>query len=113
MTEQPLEARCDGCKQTRPVFLYEPDHDFHLTGITCEWCARDKQPLLCTRCWSTEKEREENTPGHPDDEAMAAFFVRAAENNGRIIARQEAQAAADKATCDGIATATATEEPTR
>lgn len=111
MTEQPLEARCDGCKQTRPVFLYEPDHDFHLTGITCEWCARDKQPLLCTRCWSAEKEREESDPGHPDDNAFADFFVQAAQNNARIIARQEAQAAADKAACDGIAAAT--EEPTR
>lgn len=102
MTGQPLEARCDHCDQTRPLFLYEADHDFHLTGITCEWCARDKQPLLCTRCWSTEKQREENAPTDPDDDAMAAFFIRAAQNNGRILARQEA----DKATCEGIAAAT-------
>lgn len=106
MTEQPLEARCDHCKQTRPVFLYEPDHDFHLTGITCEWCARDKQPLLCVRCFSAETLREENDPGNPDDNAMAAFFVQAAQNNGRIIAREKAQAAADKAALDGIAAAT-------
>ncbi|MFE2384468.1 hypothetical protein [Streptomyces misionensis] len=102
MTDHPLEARCDHCKQLRPLFLYEPDHDFHLTGITCEWCARDKQPLLCTRCWSAEKQREENDPGDPTDNAMAEFFVRACNNNARIIARQEA----DKATCDGIAAAT-------
>lgn len=100
--QQPLEARCDLCKQTRVLFLYEPDHDFHLTGITCEWCARDKQPLLCTRCYSAEKQREENAPTNPDDEAAAAFFVQASTNNARILARQEA----DKATCDGIAAAT-------
>ncbi|MER6860789.1 MULTISPECIES: hypothetical protein [Streptomyces] len=102
MSQQPIEARCDHCAQTRPLFLYEADHDFHLTGITCEWCARDKQPLLCARCWSTEKQREEAAPGDPQDNAMAAFLVRACENNARILAREEA----DKATCEGIATAT-------
>ena len=102
MDNKPIEARCDGCKQQRPLFLYEPDHDFHLTGITCEWCAREKQPLLCARCWSTEKQREENDPGDPADNAAAEFFVRACENNARIIARQEA----DKAVCEGIAAAT-------
>jgi hypothetical protein len=100
--EQPLEARCDGCKQQRPLFLYEPDHDFHLTGITCEWCERDKQPLLCTRCWSEEKQREENDPGDPTDNAVAAFFVRACENNARIAAREEAE----RAVLEGIAKAT-------
>jgi len=100
--EQPIEARCDRCKQTRPLFLYEPDHDFHLTGITCEWCARDKQPLLCARCFSAEKQREENDPGDPLDNDAAAFFVRAVQNNGRILAQQEA----DRAACDGIAAAT-------
>lgn len=107
--ETPLEARCDHCKQTRPLFLYEPDHDFHLTGITCEWCERDKQPLLCARCWSVEKQREDNDPGDPLDNDAAAFFVRACANNARIIARQEA----DKAVCDGIAAATEQTEPGR
>ncbi|WP_263165441.1 hypothetical protein [Streptomyces sp. SCSIO ZS0520] len=101
-TAQPLEARCDHCHQTRPLFLYEPEHDMHITGITCEWCERDKQPLLCTRCWSTEKQREENDPGDPEDNAAADFFFRACANNARIAARQEA----DRATCDGIAAAT-------
>lgn len=77
------EARCDHCKQPRRLFLYEPDHDFHVTGITCAWCARDRQPLLCTRCWSTEKTREENHPVDPDDDAVAAFLLRAAANNSR------------------------------
>ena len=27
---QPIEARCDNCKQTRPLFLYEPDCGLHL-----------------------------------------------------------------------------------
>ncbi|WP_406417973.1 hypothetical protein [Streptomyces sp. NBC_01614] len=101
-TNQPIEARCDHCKQQRPLFLYEPDHDFHLTGITCEWCARDKQPLLCVRCFSAETLREENDPGDPLDNDAAEFFVRAVNNNARILARQEA----DKATCEGIAAAT-------
>jgi hypothetical protein len=108
MTATPLEARCDHCKQTRPLFLYEADHDFHLTGITCEWCEHDKQPLLCTRCWSAEKQREENDPGDPTDNAAAEFFVRACANNSRVLARQQA----DKATCDGIAEATKRSEAT-
>jgi hypothetical protein len=103
---EPLEARCDGCKQTRPLFLYEADHDFHITGITCEWCAREKQPLLCVRCWGAEKEREENTPLPAEDQAAANFLVRICENNRRYAE----QADADKATCDGIADAT-TERP--
>ena len=96
----PLEARCDHCQQTRPVFLYEPDHDFHLTGQTCTWCTREKQPLLCTRCWSTEKQREEATES-PEDEAAASFLIRMLEANRRYAQ----QADADKATCDGIAQA--------
>ncbi|MGW6566471.1 hypothetical protein [Streptomyces sp. NPDC054975] len=99
---QPLEARCDHCKQTRPLFLYEADHDFHITGITCEWCRHDKQPLLCTRCWSAEKQREESTPLPAEDQAAADFFVRVCENNRRYVE----QADADKAACDGIAQAT-------
>lgn len=99
---EPLEARCDHCKQQRPLFLYESDHDFHLTGITCEWCARDKQPLLCTRCWSAEKQREENAPVPPEDQAAADFLTRVCEANQRYADRT----AADKATCDGIAQAT-------
>jgi hypothetical protein len=96
------EVRCDHCRQTRPVFLYETDHDFHLTGITCEWCTRSKQPLLCTRCWSAEKEREENTPLPAEDQQAADFLIRICENNRRYAE----QADADKNTCDGIAQAT-------
>ncbi|MGQ4733422.1 hypothetical protein ACUN3E_37910 [Streptomyces sp. Ju416(a)] len=98
----PLEARCDHCKQTRPLFLYEADHDFHLTGITCEWCAQDRQPLLCARCWSAEKVREEADPGDPQDNAAGAAFARMIQNNARHIALRDA----DKAACDGIAEAT-------
>lgn len=101
MTDRPLEARCDNCAQTRPLFLYEADHDFHPTGRTCEWCTR-KQPLLCTRCWSTEKQREENAPVHPDDEAAASWLIGALAANRRYAE----QVAADKAACDGIADAT-------
>ncbi|MFH9761350.1 hypothetical protein ACH4MJ_04345 [Streptomyces anulatus] len=104
--DTPIEARCDHCKQTRPLFLYEPDHDFHLTGITCEWCARDKQPLLCVRCFSAETLREEADPGSPEDNALAAALIEATERNARIIARQEEAAARDRAACKGIAEAT-------
>ncbi|RLL66965.1 hypothetical protein [Streptomyces sp. Z26] len=100
--EQPLEARCDHCRQNRPLFLYEPDHDMHLTGITCEWCARGRQPLLCARCWSVEKAREEADPGDPADNEAAAVFVQLVRNNHRHITRREA----DKAACDGIEAAT-------
>lgn len=99
---QPIEARCDHCKQQRPLFLYEPDHNMHAFPVSCTWCDRDKQPLLCVRCWGAERELEENTPmSHAEAEATA-FLLRAASNNSRIHARQEA----DKATCDGIARAT-------
>lgn len=56
------EGTCEHCRQTRALFRYEPEHNGHLDpyGFTCEWCLRDKQPLLCTRCWSVEREREEN-----------------------------------------------------
>lgn len=100
MTEQPLEARCDHCKQTRPLFLYEPDHG-HLGAsmFTCRWCTRDKQPLLCVRCWGVEKEREDNDPGiNQDAETMEQICT----NNRRAIAREEAQ----KSVLDGITAAT-------
>jgi hypothetical protein len=63
-TAQPTEGRCEHCKQTRPLFRYEPDHDAHLDpyGLTCRWCTREKQPLLCTRCWSAERVEEDEDP---------------------------------------------------
>jgi hypothetical protein len=104
MTAQPLEARCDHCKQTRPLFLYEPDHGIHFGpgAFTCRWCTRDKQPLLCVRCWGKERELEENDPSINDDvETMRQIC----EANARVDAREEARKAADKATCDAIAQA--------
>ncbi|KMS79568.1 hypothetical protein ACH49_12105 [Streptomyces leeuwenhoekii] len=102
MADQPVEARCDHCEQLRPLFLYEPDHNVHLIPVPCEWCERDKQPLLCVRCYSAEREREENAPMSADEEAATAFFIRVSRNNARIIAQQEA----DKAACEAIARAT-------
>jgi len=102
MNAQPIEARCDYCKQARPLFLYQPEHDFHLLPVTCEWCERDQQPLLCARCWGKERQREENAPLAPGEAQAADTFYALVANNGRL-ARQ---AAADKATCDGIAAAT-------
>jgi hypothetical protein len=102
----PVEARCDHCQQTRPLFLYEPDHDFHVIPVSCEWCAREKQPLLCARCWGVEKRREENAPMSKTEEQAAAGFYALVENNSRLIARAEA----DLATCEAIAAATAEAE---
>lgn len=101
----PLEARCDGCKQTRPLFIYEPDCGLHLGAgaFTCPWCSIPKQPLLCTPCWSARKQREETDPGLLEE---TKTWERICAANARYAARQEA----DKATCDGIADATARSE---
>lgn len=101
----PLEARCDHCKQIRPLFLYEPDHNMHLGGgaFTCRWCSREKQPLLCVRCWGAERELEENDP---ELNREGDAFAEICETNSRVIARKEARAAADRAACEGIAAAT-------
>lgn len=100
----PIEAACDHCKQTRPLFLYRPDHNTHLGGygFTCRWCTRDKQPLLCTRCWGIERQREEDDPAL-DEEAGTWEQILTA--NSRVAARKEAAAAADLAACEGIARA--------
>lgn len=104
MKTQPIEARCDHCKQTRPLFLYEPDHG-HLgpSQFTCRWCTREKQPLLCVRCWDKEAELEENDPGINED---AETMRQICEQNTRVEERREARAAADKAACEAIARAT-------
>ncbi|MFF4403674.1 hypothetical protein [Streptomyces sp. NPDC001404] len=102
MNDQPLETRCDHCKQTRPLFLYEPEHNIHALGYTCEWCLRRQQPLLCSRCWSKEREREENAPVSAEELAATEGLYWIVATNERLIK----QAEADKATCDGIARAT-------
>lgn len=102
MIDHPLETRCDHCKQTRPLFLYEPDHNAHAIPVPCEWCDRQTQPLLCVRCYSAERIREENTPASSAEKAATAFLLGLVDNNARIIARQEA----DKAVLDGITKAT-------
>ncbi len=60
----PIEGRCDRCRQIRPLFLYAPEHGgMHISPALvtgCRWCTRDKQPLLCVRCWDKEREEEEN-----------------------------------------------------
>lgn len=108
---QPIEARCDHCKQTRPLFLYEPDHG-HLGAnqFTCRWCTRDKQPLLCVRCWGAEKELEENDPAiNADAETMAKICA----TNARIAARRDAEAERLRQECDGIAAVTEQAEAER
>lgn len=102
MTDLPIEARCDHCKQARPLFLYEPEHNTHAIPAACEWCDRDKQPLLCTRCWAKERQREENAPISAEELAAAEFLYSLVATNARLIQ----QAEDDKAACDGIARAT-------
>ncbi|MFI0233109.1 hypothetical protein [Streptomyces sp. NPDC017086] len=108
MTTAPVEARCDGCKQLRPLFLYEPDCGLHLgaSAFTCPWCSIPKQPLLCTPCWSARKEREENDPQLLEEQAV---MEKICATNARIDARREA----DKDACDGIAAATEQAEAAR
>jgi len=98
---EPVEASCDHCKQTRPLFLYQPDHNAHAIPVACEWCEREKQPLLCARCWGAERKREEDAPVSAEEGAATAFLLGMAANNGRLIR----QAEADRADCEGIAAA--------
>jgi hypothetical protein len=101
MNTQPIEARCDHCKQQRPLFLYEPDHGMHLgpNVFTCRWCTREKQPLLCVRCWEREKELEENDPTLNEE---AETLEQICATNRRVEERR--QKVRDE--CDGIAEAT-------
>jgi len=103
-TPQPIEARCDHCKQTRPLFLYEPEHGHLGAGMfTCRWCTRDKQPLLCVRCWGAEKELEENDPAINED---AETMEKICATNRRIAEREDAERERMRQECDGITAAT-------
>jgi hypothetical protein len=82
----PFEARCDHCKQTRPLFLYQPEHGHMLPPqeMACPWCSRNKQPLLCVRCFGAERAREESDPRLREERAalerICAANRRAIEN---------------------------------
>ena len=105
-----IEARCDHCKQLRPLFLYEPDHNAHFNPalmLTCRWCNRDRQPLLCVRCWGAERELEENDPALSEE---AETMEQICAQNRRAIVAKEARAAADREACEGIARATTATE---
>ncbi|MFI0914364.1 hypothetical protein [Streptomyces abikoensis] len=90
MTGQPIEARCDHCKQPRSLFLYKPDCGLHLGNgaFTCPWCSIERQPLLCTSCWSAHKEREDNDPALIAEEETWEKICAA---NRAYAARQAAQ----------------------
>jgi hypothetical protein len=99
-TLQPSEGRCERRKQTRPLFAYEPEHNMHLGAgaFTCKWCNRDKQPMLCTRCWGNERIEEEN------DSALNAegdMWAQICANNSRL----DAQSKRDRETVAAIAAA--------
>lgn len=98
-TTPPTQGPCEHCKQTRPLFEYEPDHNAHAIPVNCEWCDREKQPRLCSPCWGKERQREENMPVSPEEDAATAFLLGMAANNGRLIR----QAEADRATVEAIA----------
>lgn len=105
-TTKPVDLRkkretygtCEHCQQRRPVWRYEPDHNAHLhepARWTCRWCVREDndngQPWLCVRCYSTEKEREEETPL---DETEAALMSLIAGQSAAYERRQAAEARA-------------------
>jgi hypothetical protein len=94
----PTEGRCERCKQTRPLFRYEPNHGGHIDpyGFTCRWCTRTEQPNLCTRCWGVERAEEENDPALNEEAEMLAGICA---TNAAWAARRER----DKATVAGIA----------
>ncbi|MCI3246485.1 hypothetical protein [Streptomyces spinosisporus] len=85
-----ITGPCEHCKQPRPLFRYEPEHNAHLGGgfATCRWCTREKQPLLCVRCWEKERLREENDPALNEEaetlEEICAANRRADERRERI-----------------------------
>ena len=98
---QPFEAYCDHCHQQRPLFLYEADHFAHLLPVPCRWCDREKQPLLCVRCYDAEKQLEDRTPATPEEQAAGSFLSALLTRNQAY----EEQVAADRATCEAIAKA--------
>ncbi|MFB6977731.1 hypothetical protein [Streptomyces scopuliridis] len=91
MTTAPIEARCDHCTQTRPLFLYEVKHG-HMQPpqeMACRFCSREKQPLLCVRCWGAERAREESDPSlRAEHEALEQICAA----NRRYIANATEQA---------------------
>lgn len=97
----PVEGRCAHCKQWRPLFRYEPDHETHIMAnlvVGCRWCTREVQPELCARCWSAEREREENDPQLDEEARTWAHIVL---TNDLIEKRRQH----DNATVAGIAAA--------
>jgi len=85
----PTEAECEHCKQTRTLFRYQPEHNAHAIPVICEWCDRETQPLLCTRCWGNERQREENMPVSAEEDVATAFLYAAIARNGRLIRQSE------------------------
>lgn len=98
---QPTDGRCSSCQQTRPLFRYEPDHNMHAIPVSCEWCDRNEQPLLCSRCWEAERLREENAPMGAEELGATEFLLMAAANNGRLIRQAETDRAAASTALEG------------
>ena len=84
---------CDYCKQNRHLFEYVALHVGNVGGVVfaggftfeCEWCNRGEQPKLCTRCWSIEREREEDSACISQG---AAMWDQIATNNSHAEARK-------------------------
>jgi hypothetical protein len=66
-TEQPIEAQCDLCSQTRPLFPYEhcPEYDWGFGDTSIH--------QLCTRCWDRAETAEAN-----DDQLDLPYLCKAA-----------------------------------
>lgn len=92
MSLTPADGACEHCKQTRPLFAYEPDHNAHAIPVPCDWCDREKQPLLCTRCWGKERQREENTPVSAEEDNATALLLALAARNRRLLAEPQTAA---------------------
>lgn len=79
MTAEPVEGRCDRCRQPRPVFVRKPDHDcietlgrvdlIEAARLIAEiddqgdrWCTRRIEGLppirLCIRCHDADAAEE-------------------------------------------------------
>ena len=58
MAEPPLEATCDDCQQTRPVFLYEPNCNWPPCTIPGCPCCSPNKPLVCIRCEDKRRKEE-------------------------------------------------------
>lgn len=84
------EGACGHCEKWRPLWKYRPQHEGHLhepDALSCTWCQREEQPVLCARCYQGEYERELDTP---TSETETALWQMIARNDAILEARERA-----------------------